>query len=191
LPNRDIVVVHRSDGSGTTYVWADYLAKVSPEWKTKVGVATVIVWPVGIGGKGNDGVADTVKRTPNSIGYVELIYAIQSHMPYGKVKNSSGSFVKANLASVTAAAAAAVKNMPADFRVSITDPPARDAYPISSFTWLLIPKEMADKSKGAALKAFLIWGLTDGQNLTESLSYARVPQVVLEKELQAVKLLQY
>src|SRR5262249_38597939 len=140
LPAKDIVVVHRSDGSGTTYVWADYLAKISPEWKSKVGVNTSVNWPVGLGGKGNEGVAGLVKQTPYSLGYVELIYAIQNKMPYGKVRNSSGAFVKPDLATVTAAAAGAAKQMPEDFRVSITNSPAKDAYPISSFTWLLIPQ---------------------------------------------------
>jgi phosphate transport system substrate-binding protein len=191
LPSNAIVVVHRSDGSGTTYVWADYLAKISPEWKTKAGVATSIQWPVGIGGQGNEGVAGVVKSTAYSIGYVELTYAMQKHMPYGRVRNASGSFVEANLNSVRAAAAAAVQNMPADFRVSITNPPSKDAYPISSFTWLLIPMQMADKNKGEALKAFLVWGLTDGQSLTTPLSYAPVPKSVVDKELLAVKLLQY
>jgi phosphate transport system substrate-binding protein len=191
LPGKDIVVVYRSDGSGTTYVWADYLAKVSQEWKTKVGVATSVVWPVGVGGKGNEGVANAVKGTAYSIGYVELIYAIQSHIAYGRVRNAAGFFVKANLESVTAAANAAVQNMPADFRISITNPPAKEAYPISSFTWLLVPMHMPDKNKGAALKAFLLWGLTDGQNLTAPLAYARVPQSVIDKELSAIKLLHY
>ena len=140
LPANDIVVVHRSDGSGTTYIWTDYLSKVSDDWKNKVGKGTSVNWPVGLGGKGNEGVAGLIKQTPNSIGYVELIYAIQNNMPYGTVKNSSGNFVKADLASVTAAAAGAAKDMPADFRVSITNAPGKTAYPISSFTWLLIPR---------------------------------------------------
>lgn len=191
LPGNDIVVVHRSDGSGTTYVWVDYLAKVSPEWKTKVGVGTSVAWPVGLGGKGNEGVAGLVRQTPNSIGYVELIYAIQTHMAYGKVRNQAGAFVKAELSSVTAAAAGAVKNMPADFRVSITDAPGKDSYPVSSFTWMLVPKNMQDKSKGQAMKAFLTWGLGDGQKLLAPLSYSVVPKSVVEKELQTLKELQY
>jgi phosphate transport system substrate-binding protein len=191
LPINDIIVVHRSDGSGTTYVWADYLAKISAEWKTKVGVAITIQWPVGIGGEGNAGVASAVEKTAYSIGYVELTYAMQSHLPFGRVRNSAGSFVKASLESVRAAAVAAAQNMPADFRVSITNPASKDAYPIASFTWLLVPVNVADKNKGATLKAFLLWSLTDGQNLNESLSYARVPQNVIEKELQAMKQLQY
>src|SRR6202795_2936338 len=137
LPGNDIVVVHRSEGSGTTYVWVDYLSKVSGEWKNKVGKGTSVNWPVGLGGKGNEGVAGLVKQTPNSIGYVELIYAVQNNIPYGSVKNSSGNFVKADLASVTAAAAGAADQMPDDFRVSITNAPGPNVYPVSSFTWLL------------------------------------------------------
>src|ERR1700676_2639045 len=144
LPKDDIVVVHRSEGSGTTYIWVDYLAKISPEWKTKVGVGASVNWPVGLGGKGNEGVTGQVKQTPNSIGYVELIYAVQNKIPYGRVRNSAGSFVRADLASVTAAAAGAVKDMPEDFRVSITNAPGKAAYPISSFTWLLIPAKISD-----------------------------------------------
>lgn len=191
LPANDIVVCHRSDGSGTTYVWVDYLSKVSPEWKSRVGVATSVNWPVGIGGKGNEGVAGFVRQTPNSIGYVELIYAIQNKITYGQVQNSSGKFVKANLNSVTEAAAGAVKNMPADFRVSITNAPGAGTYPISSFTWMLVPRDAKDKSKGAALKAFLLWGITDGQKDTQPLSYAPLAKSVVEKELAALKTLHY
>jgi phosphate transport system substrate-binding protein len=191
LPGNEIVVIHRSDGSGTTYVWADYLAKVSPEWKSKVGVGGSVSWPVGLGGKGNEGVSGLVKQTSNSIGYVELIYALQNHLPYGKVRNSSSDFVKAGLDSVTAAAAGTAKSIPPDFRISITDVPGKNAYPISSFTWMLVPKDMQDKTKGAALKAFLIWGLTDGQNLTAPLSYSRVPESIVAKEMQVIKQLQY
>jgi phosphate transport system substrate-binding protein len=185
LPAKDIVVVHRSDGSGTTYVWADYLSKVSPEWKTKVGVNTSINWPVGLGGKGNDGVAGLIQQTPNSIGYVELIYAIQNKLAYGKVRNSAGTFVKANLASVTAAAAGTT--MPADFRVSITNAPGKDAYPISSFTWLLIPSKIHDPDKKKAIVGFLQWMLTDGQNMVEALSYARLPKEVVTMEQKAIE----
>ncbi|MGA2877658.1 MAG: phosphate ABC transporter substrate-binding protein PstS, partial [Bryobacteraceae bacterium] len=147
LPNDDITVVHRSDGSGTTFVWTDYLSKVSPEWKSKVGANTSVNWPVGLGGKGNEGVAGLVKQTPSSIGYVELIYAVQTKMEYGSVKNLAGAFVKADFNSVTEAAAGAAKEMPADFRVSITNAPGKTAYPISSFTWLLIPDKIADATK--------------------------------------------
>src|ERR1035437_7743510 len=153
LPNADIVVVHRSDGSGTTYCWTDYLSKVSPEWKNKVGVGTAVNWPAGLGGKGNEGVAGQVKQTPHSIGYVELIYALQNHMSYGKVKNAAGVFVKPDLASVTEAAAGAAKDMPADFRVSITNAPGKKSYPISTFTWLLIPSNIPDAKKAATIKA--------------------------------------
>lgn len=191
LPANDIVVCHRSDGSGTTYVWVDYLSKVSPEWKSRVGVATSVNWPVGIGGKGNEGVAGFVRQTPNSIGYVELIYAIQNKITYGQVQNSSGKFVKANLNSVTEAAVGAVKNMPADFRVSITNAPGAGTYPISSFTWMLVPRDAKDKTKGAALKAFLLWGITDGQKNTQPLSYAPLAKSVVEKELAALKTLHY
>ncbi len=190
LPANDIVVVHRSEGSGTTYIWTDYLSKISDEWKTKVGKGASVNWPVGLGGKGNEGVTGTIKNTPNSIGYVELIYAIQNKMPYGRVKNSSGAFVKADLASVTAAAAAAVKSMPDDFRVSITDAPGKTAYPISSFTWLLVPAKFSDANKRDAIKGFVKWMLADGQNYTEALSYAKLPKEVVAKELKAIDKIQ-
>lgn len=190
LPAEDIIVVHRSDGSGTTYIWTDYLSKVSDEWKNKVGKGTSVNWPVGLGGKGNEGVAGLVKQTPNSFGYVELIYGIQNRMPYGRVRNSSGVFIKADLSSVTAAAASASEQMPADFRVSITDAAGKTAYPIASFTWLLVPQKFLDASKRDALKAFLKWALTDGQNYTESLSYAKLPKPVVEKELKALNEIQ-
>src|SRR5262245_24999991 len=182
LPANDIVVVHRSDGSGTTYVWVEYLSKVSPEWKTKVGVNTSVNWPVGLGGKGNEGVSGLIKQTPYSLGYVELIYAVQNKMPYGRVRNASGTFAKADLASVTAAAAGAAKEMPKDFRVSITNSPAKGAYPIASFTWLLIPEKIADPVKEKAIRGFLQWMLSDGQNMVEALSYARLPQEVIAME---------
>jgi len=186
LPDKPIVVVHRSDGGGTTYVWVDYLSKISPEWKSKVGVNTSVNWPVGLGGKGNEGVAGLIRQTPNSLGYVELIYAIQNKMPYGKVRNSTGNFVMADLASVTAAAAGAVKTMPADFRVSITNSPGQNAYPISSFTWLLIPSKIPDEAKKKAIKDFLQWMLTDGQNMVEALSYAKLPTEVVAMEQKAI-----
>ena len=186
LPANDIVVVHRSDGSGTSYIWTDYLSKVSDDWKNKVGKGTSVNWPVGLGGKGNEGVAGLIKQTPNAFGYVELIYAIQNSMPYGKVKNSSGTTLKADLASVTAAAAGAAKDMPADFRVSITNAPGKNAYPISSFTWLLIPEKFSDASKRDAIKGFVSWMLTDGQNDTEALSYAKLPKEVVAMEKQAL-----
>jgi phosphate transport system substrate-binding protein len=190
LPANDIVVVHRSDGSGTTYIWTDFLSKVSSDWKTKVGVGTSPNWPVGLGGKGNEGVSSLVKQTPNAIGYVELIYAIQNKMPYGLVRNASGNFVKADLAGVTAAAAAAAKDMPKDFRVSITNAQGKTAYPISSFTWLLMPAQFSDTSKRDALKSFLRWMLKDGQQFAEPLSYAKLPKEVVEDELKAVDQIQ-
>jgi len=190
LPAEDIIVVHRSDGSGTTYIWTDYLSKVSDEWKTKVGKGTSVNWPTGIGGKGNEGVTGSVKNTPNTIGYVELIYAVQNNIPYGTVKNSSGNFVKADLASVTAAAAGAAKEMPEDFRVSITNPPGKTAYPISSFTWLLIPQKFQDAGKRDAVKNFLKWMLADGQSSVEALSYAKLPKEVVEKEKKAINNIQ-
>ncbi len=189
LPDANIVVVHRSDGSGTTYVWVDYLAKVSPEWKSKVGVATSVNWPVGLGGKGNEGVTGLVKQTPNSIGYVELVYAVQNKLPAGKVKNASGTFVAASLDSITAAAAGASKDMPDDFRVSITNAPGADAYPISSFTWLLIPEEIKDQAKLKVIKAMLIWALDKGQALAPPLEYAPLPKEVVAKELKTIDLI--
>jgi phosphate transport system substrate-binding protein len=190
LPADDIVVVHRSDGSGTTYIWTDYLSKVSEEWKTKVGTNTSPNWPTGLGGKGSEGVTGTVKNTPNSIGYVELIYASANNIPYGNVKNSSGAFIKADLASVTAAAAGAAKTMPDDFRVSITNAPGKTAYPIASFTWLLIPQKFSDAGKRDAIKGFLKWMLADGQSYTEQLAYAKLPKEVVAKELKAIDKIQ-
>src|SRR5438876_1410195 len=186
LPDKNIVVIHRSDGSGTTYVWVDYLSKVSPEWKSKVGVNSSVNWPVGLGGKGNEGVSGLIKQTPGSIGYVELIYAIQNKMAYGKVRNSSGNFLRADLAGVTAAAAGAMKAMPADFRVSITNAAGQDAYPISSFTWLLIPSKIQDQAKKKVIKEFLQWMLNDGQNMVEALSYAKLPKEVVAMEQKAI-----
>jgi phosphate transport system substrate-binding protein len=186
LPGNDIVVVHRSDGSGTSYIWTDYLSKISDEWKSKVNKGASVNWPVGLGGKGNEGVAGLVKQTANAVGYVELIYAIQNKMPYGTVKNSSGAFIKADLAGVTAAAAGAAKNMPDDFRVSITDAPGKTAYPISSFTWLIIPSKFSDAAKRDAIKGFVKWMVADGQNYAESLSYAKLPKEVVAKEVKAL-----
>ena len=184
LPANDIVVVHRSDGSGTTFVWTDYLSKVSPEWKSQVGSNTSVNWPVGLGGKGNEGVAGLVKEQPNSIGYVELIYAIQNHLPYGLVRNSSGNFIKANLASTTAAAAGAAAQMQHDVRVSITNAPGKTAYPICSFTYLLIPSKINDEAKEKVVVGFLHWMLTDGQSMVEALDYARLPKAVVSIELK-------
>lgn len=186
LPAKDIVVVHRSDGSGTTYIWTDYLSKVSEDWKNKAGKGTSINWPVGLGGKGNEGVTGLIKQTPNSMGYVELIYAAQNNIPYGSVKNASGVFVKADLAGVSAAAAGAAKTMPDDFRVSITNAPGKTAYPISSFTWLLIPAKFSDTTKRDTIKEFVKWAITDGQGSVEALSYAKLPKEVVAKELKAI-----
>jgi len=190
LPDQDIVVVHRSDGSGTTYIWTDYLSKISEEWKTKVGRDTSVNWPVGLGGKGNEGVSGLVKQIPYSVGYVELIYAIQNQLAYGRVQNAAGKFVKADLASVTAAAAGAAATMPNDFRVSITNSPGGNTYPISSFTWLLIPAHIADPARRRAITQFLHWMLTDGQSYSEALAYARLPKAVEAKEKKAISLIQ-
>jgi phosphate transport system substrate-binding protein len=189
LPDADIVVVHRADGSGTTYIWTDFLSKVSEEWKNKVGKGTSVNWPVGIGQKGNEGVSGQVKETPNSIGYIELIYAIQNNIPYGRVQNAAGKFLKADLAGVTAAAAGAANNMPDDFRVSIINAPGAEAYPISRFTWLLIPEKIADPAKRESIKGFLKWMATEGQIYNEGLSYARLPNPVAAKELKAISLI--
>jgi len=186
FPNQDIVVVHRSDGSGTTFIWTDYLSKVSPDWKSQVGSGTSVKWPKGLGGKGNEGVAGSVRQLPGSIGYVELIYAVQNKIPYGSVRNSSGAFLKATLEGVTAAAASAPK-MPADFRVSITNAPGKDSYPISSFTWLLIPQKSKDAAKGKILNDFLNWMVTDGQKMTAALEYAPLPDSVATKVKAAIK----
>ena len=186
LPNQPIIVIHRSDGSGTTYIWTDYLSKVSSEWANGPGKGTSVKWPVGLGGKGNEGVAGQIRQLQGSIGYVELIYAVQNKIPYGTVKNSSGNFVKASLESVTAAAASA-KSMPADFRVSITNAPGKDAYPVSSFTWLLIPEKSKDPNKGKILADFLNWMVDDGQKMTAELTYAPLPESVASKVKAAIK----
>ena len=189
LPGDDIVVVHRSDGSGTSYIFTDFLSKASDDWKNKVGKGTSVNWPVGLGGKGNEGVSGLVKQTPDSIGYIELIYAVQNNIPYGKVQNAAGKFVKADLAGVTAAAAS-MKDIPDDFRVSITNAPGATSYPISSFTWLLIPAQISDAAKRDAIKGFLKWMLADGQKFNEGLSYAQLPKSVVTKEMKAISLIQ-
>ena len=186
LPNMEITVVHRSDGSGTTYIWVDYLSKVSPEWKQKVGVATSVNWPVGVGGKGNEGVAGLVKQTPGSIGYVELIYALQNKIAYGSVQNAAGEFVRASTATVSSAAAVAVKSMPKDFRVSITNAPGHDVYPISSFTWLLLDQNPGDKQRARVMVDFMKWALSDGQKFAPELGYAPLPKEVIDLEMQAI-----
>ena len=190
LPANEILVVHRSDGSGTTFIWTDYLSKTSPEWKAQVGSGTAVNWPTGLGAKGNEGVAGLVKQSPYSLGYVELIYAIQNKMAYGRVRNAAGKFVQPDLASVTAAAAGAAADMPADFRVSITNAPGKDAYPISSFTWLLIPSQIQDPAKKQILIDFLRWMLGPGQKMAEPLSYAPLPKLVVAAELKAISLIQ-
>jgi len=179
LPNQPIIVVHRSDGSGTTYIWTDYLSKVSPDWKSQVGAKTSVSWPVGLGAKGNEGVAGMVRQMEGAIGYVELIYAMQNNISYGTVKNSAGEFVKASLESTTSAAASA--KMPPDFRVSITNAPGKGAYPIASFTWLLIPVQAKDAQRGQIIKDFLNWMVDDGQNMVTQLSYAPLPKEVAGK----------
>lgn len=178
LPANAILPVYRSDGSGTTYIFTDYLSKVSSDWNSKVGKNTSVKWPTGIGQKGNEGVAGMVRQSPNSFGYVELIYAVQNKMPYGSVKNAAGKFVRASTDGATAAAAASAKAMPADFRVSITNAPGEASYPISSFTWLLIPTHSADPAKGKALADFLGWMLDHGQSEAATLSYAPLPKPV-------------
>jgi phosphate transport system substrate-binding protein len=184
LPHKEIVVVHRTDGSGTTFVWTDYLSKVDPEWKRRVGASTTVSWPVGVGAELNDGVAAMVRQTPDSIGYVELIYAIQHELSFGAVQNRAGNFIKADLSSVTAAAATAADTANSDFRFSITNAPGKQAYPISTFTWLLLPAERKDSQKTAALVEFLRWILTSGQKQCASLGYAPLPSAVANKELQ-------
>ena len=186
LPGTDITVVHRSDGSGTTYIFMDFLAKVSPEWKSKVGVATSVNWPTGVGGKGNEGVSGLVTQTPGSIGYVELIYALQNKVSFGTVQNAAGEFVKASVDAVTKAAAEAVKSMPADFRVSITNAPGAGVYPISSFTWLLFYENPKDKGQAKAMVDFMKWALTDGQKYCADLGYAPLPEPVVKLEMAAL-----
>src|SRR3989442_1841733 len=179
LPATDITVVHRSDGSGTTYIWVDYLSKVSPEWKKTVGVATSVNWPAGVGGKGNEGVAGLVKQTPGSIGYVELIYALQNKIAFGSVRSHDGEFVRASIESVSAAAAAAADKMPEDFRVSIANAPGKNVYPISSFTWLLLYESAKDKERSRLIVDFVKWALTEGQKYCGDLGYAPLPEGVV------------
>ncbi len=190
LPGNDIVVIHRSDGSGTTFVWTDYLSKVSSEWKSRVGSNTSVNWPAGLGGKGNEGVSGLVAQTPNSIGYVELIYAIQNHMGYGLVQNSSGKFMKASLQTVTEAASGVASKMEQDLRISITDAPGANAYPICSFTYLLIPEKIADSAKRDNIRTFLHWMLTTGQDQVEALDYARLPKAVVAIEQKQIPQIQ-
>jgi phosphate transport system substrate-binding protein len=186
LPAEDITVVHRSEGSGTSFIFVDFLAKVSPEWKQKVGVAASVNWPVGLGGKGNEGVSGLVKQTPGSIGYVELIYAIQNKIDYGAVQNAAGEFTRASIQGVTAAAAAAVQSMPKDFRVSITNAPGKGVYPISSFTWILLYENPKDKVQGKMMLEFMKWALTDGQKYASELGYSPLPAELVKLEMVAL-----
>jgi len=187
LPNADITVVHRSDGSGTSYIWCDYLSKVSAEYRKTVGVATSVNWPAGVGAKGNEGVAGLVKQTPGSIGYVELIYALQNKIAYGAVQNLAGEWVRASTETVSSAAAAAAKNMPKDFRVSITNAPGHNVYPISSFTWLLLQEAPKDVARSRTMVDFMRWALTDGQQFAPQLGYAPLPKEVVALEMEALK----
>ena len=184
LPDQEIVVVHRSDGSGTTYIWTDYLSKVSSEWKSKVGTNTSVNWPTGIGGKGNEGVAGQIKQTPGALGYVELIYAEQNKMPYADVKNAAGEFVKPSIESTTAALATA--DIPDDFRFSITNAPGKDAYPICGATWLLVYEQQKDVTKGKKLVEFLKWAAKDGEKMAKDLDYAPLPENLQQRVLKRI-----
>jgi phosphate transport system substrate-binding protein len=186
LPATDITVAHRADGSGTTYIWVDYLSKVSPEFKSKVGVNTSVNWPTGVGGRGNEGVAGLVKQTPGALGYVELIYALQNKISSGTVQNMAGEHVKATVESVTGAAAEAAKQMPPDFRVSITNAPGKGVYPVSSFTWLLLYENPKDKAQSKVMVDFMKWALTDGQKYCAELGYAPLPENIVKLELAAL-----
>jgi phosphate transport system substrate-binding protein len=190
LPSTDIAVVHRSDGSGTTFIFVDFLSKVSPEFKQKVGVSTSVNWPAGVGAKGNEGVSGLVKQTPGAIGYVELIYASSNNITYGSVQNKAGEFVTASLDAVTAAAGSAAASMPDDFRVSITNPDGKGAYPIASFTWILLYQNPTDQESARTIVDFMKWALTDGQRFAAPLGYAPLPQPVIEKELPALQKIQ-
>jgi phosphate transport system substrate-binding protein len=190
IPSQDIVVCHRSDGSGTTYIFVDYLSKVSPSWASDVGKGTSVKWPAGLGGKGNEGVTALVQQTPGAIGYIELIYALNNKIPFAVIQNKAGNWVAASLAGVTAAAASAAGNMPADFRVSITDAPGADVYPISSFTWLLVYQKQTNKDVGEQIVKFLGWALSEGQTLAPSLQYAPLPAEVVQKETAQIQQIQ-
>ncbi len=189
LPNEKIIVVHRSDGSGTSYIFTDYLSKVSPEWANGPSKGTSPSWPTGVGGKGNEGVAGMVRQLPGALGYVELIYALQNKITYGEVKNPAGNFVRASIEGVTEAAAS-MKQMPADYRVSITNAPGKNSYPISSFTWLLVPMKSPDPAKGKVIKDLLSWIINSGESEASSLAYAPLPKSVAEKVLKTVYTLQ-
>ena len=184
LPKTAIIVVHRSDGSGTTYIWVDYLCKISKEWEEKAGRGTSVKWPAGLGGKGNEGVAGQIKNTPGALGYVELAYAVTNKLPVALVKNAAGKFIEPTIATTTAAAAGAASNMPADFRVSLTNAPGDSAYPIASFTWLLVYKDQPNEAKGRLLTKFLWWAIHDGQKYASDLLYAPLPAPVV-KQIEA------
>ena len=186
LPYTDITVVHRAEGSGTTFIFVDFLSKLSPEWKSKVGAAASVNWPTGVGGRGNEGITSLVNQTPGAIGYVELIYALQNKISYGSVQNVAGEFVKASVASVTAAAAGASAQMPPDFRVSITNAPGKGVYPVSSFTWMLLYENPKDKAQAKLINDFMKWALTDGQKYCADLGYAPLPQPVVKMETTAL-----
>src|ERR1700687_3272973 len=190
IPSTDIVVCHRSDGSGTSYIFTDYLSKVSPSWSSDPGKGTAVKWPAGLGGKGNEGVTALIQQTPGAIGYVELIYALNNHIPYAEIQNKAGNWVKASLEGVTAAAASSASNMPDDFRVSITDAPGADAYPISSFTWLLVYQKQTNHEIGTQIVKFLHWAISDGQKYTAELHYAPLPAAVVQKEEAQIKQIQ-
>ena len=191
MPDESIIVAHRSDGSGTSFIFTDYMSKVSSEWDSKVGRGTSVNWPVGLGGKGNEGVSGLVKQTPGSVGYVELAYAVKNSLPYASLKNKAGEFVEPTLESVTAAAAGAARNMPSDLRVSITNAGGKKSYPISGFTWLLVYQHMKDKQKGKALVNFIKWAMSDGQKYAKDLLYAPLPKSVVKKCLAKANSVKY
>lgn len=187
LPANDVVVVHRSDGSGTSAVFTDYLSKVSPEWKEKVGAGVSPSWPTGIGGKGNEGVTGQIKNTPNTIGYVELVYAVKNNLPVAHIKNASGNFVEPSIDAVTAAAAATAANTPDDLRVSITNATGAQAYPIASYTYILVYKDQKNAAKGKALVDFLWWGIHDGEGFAKELQYAPLPEDIVKRAEAKIK----
>ncbi|MFP5207821.1 MAG: phosphate ABC transporter substrate-binding protein PstS [Acidobacteriota bacterium] len=185
LPHQKITVVHRSDGSGTSFIWTDYLSKISPEWKKGPGSGTSPSWPIGVGGKGSEGVSGLVRQLPGAIGYVELIYALQNHITVGAVKNAEGNWITASIASTTAAAAS-VKDMPSDLRVSITNPPGADAYPISSFSWIIAPVQDPNRANAKVLVDLLSWIVKSGQSESSALYYAPLPENVVQKNLNVI-----
>jgi len=190
IPSQDIVVCHRSDGSGTSYIFTDYLSKVSSSWATDPGKGTAVKWPAGLGGKGNEGVTALIQQTPGAIGYIELIYALNNKIPFAQIQNKAGNWVNASLAGVTAAAASSAGDMAADFRVSITNASGAEAYPISSFTWLLVYQKQTNKDVGEQIKKFLSWALTEGQTLAPALQYAPLPPEVVTKETAHIQEIQ-